>query len=403
MKISVFTPSHDTRYLDEAYESLLAQTHDNWEWEVLLNGAAAESENDGVEWDGWKVNDPRVHVRFLKGTHGIGELKMWAANSAIGDALVELDHDDILASIALERIAEAFEANPDASMVYSDFAQIKEDGTRDDGMFDPRFGWQYADDEVDGRSVLRCFCMHHYPSTVSYIWYAPNHVRAFRTEAYRAVGGYDSNLDVLDDQDLMSRLYQHGEFVYIDECLYLQRVHPDNTQAKPELNGRIQEETVGLYDRHIQGNSLAWAARNDLLVIDLSNSETLPLPYEDGSVGVIRAIECLSHVSDKVALMNECYRVLAHGGMMHILVPSSDGRGAHQDPTHVSYWNENSMWYYTDLHYAKYVPEITCRFQNSRTYTTYPSAWHEQHDISYVVSNLVAIKDGPRIAGELLI
>ncbi len=398
MKISVFTPSHDTRFLDEAYESLLAQTHEDWEWEVLLNGPAAEIE-DGA----WGVDDSRVHIRFLKGTHGIGELKMWACTTVTGKVMVELDHDDILASTALERIAEAFEANPEASLVYSDFAQISEDGGRDDGRFDPRFGWEYTDDEVDGRSVLRCFCMHHYPSTVSYIWYAPNHVRAFRTEAYRAVGGYDSNLDVLDDQDLMSRLYQYGEFVYIDECLYLQRVHPNNTQAKSDLNARIQQETLSLYDRYIDGNASAWAIRNDLQVINLANHRTLPLPFEDGSVGVIRAIECLSHVTDKVALMNECYRVLAHGGMMMILVPSSDGRGAYQDPTHVSYWNENSFWYYSDLHYAKYVPEINCRFQNSRTYTTFPSAWHEQHDISYVVANLVAIKDGPRIAGELLI
>ena len=123
----------------------------------------------------------------------------------------------------------------------------------------------------------------------------------------------------------------------------------------------------------------------------------------DNSVGVIRASDFLEHIPDKVTLMNECYRVLAHGGMLLSATPSSDGRGAYQDPTHVAFWNENSFWYYTDARYAKYVPEITCRFQVSRLETMFPSAWHEQHQISYVIANLVSVKDGPRLPGELKI
>jgi hypothetical protein len=38
--------------------------------------------------------------------------------------------------------------------------------------------------------------------------------------------------------------------------------------------------------------------------------------------------------------------VLTHLGKLDILVPSTDGRGAFQDPTHVSFWNINSFYYY---------------------------------------------------------
>ena len=43
------------------------------------------------------------------------------------------------------------------------------------------------------------------------------------------------------------------------------------------------------------------------------------------------------------------------------LTPSTDGRGAFQDPTHVSFYNENSFWYFTDrrlrtLRAADHVP-----------------------------------------------
>jgi hypothetical protein len=44
--------------------------------------------------------------------------------------------------------------------------------------------------------------------------------------------------------------------------------------------------------------------------------------------------------------MNEIWRILKPGGIVDISVPSTDGRGAFQDPTHVSFWNINSFMYY---------------------------------------------------------
>ena len=40
MLISVFTPSHDSRFLGDAYESLVSQSLPDWEWIVLLNKGA---------------------------------------------------------------------------------------------------------------------------------------------------------------------------------------------------------------------------------------------------------------------------------------------------------------------------------------------------------------------------
>ena len=118
---------------------------------------------------------------------------------------------------------------------------------------------------------------------------------------------------------------------------------------------------------------------------------------------VIRASDFLEHVPDKIKVMNIVYRALAHGGVFLTTTPSTDGRGAFQDPTHVSYWNENSFWYYTNRDFAQYVPEIQCRFQASRLVSYFPGDWHRQYNIPYVRADLIAIKDGPRQGGELLI
>jgi 2-polyprenyl-3-methyl-5-hydroxy-6-metoxy-1,4-benzoquinol methylase len=118
---------------------------------------------------------------------------------------------------------------------------------------------------------------------------------------------------------------------------------------------------------------------------------------------VIRAVDFLEHVPDKVAVINELYRMLAPGGVLLSMTPSTDGRGAFQDPTHVAYYNENSFWYYTERNYRSFVPELNVAFQASRLVTHYPTDWHETHDISYVTANLIALKDGaPRNGGVLL-
>jgi glycosyltransferase involved in cell wall biosynthesis len=410
--ISVFTPSHNSKYLDDAYESLKAQTYKGWEWIVLLNGDA--------EWNRPNYDD-RVRIAYADAeiNGNVGALKRHAADLCSGDILVELDHDDILAPNALSKIKEVFDKNSQTVFVYSDFSQINEDKTPNLEMFDLTYGWSYYQ---DGEHLV-CSSLEHTPHNVSYIWYAPNHVRAFRKSAYNAAGGYDSSRKVLDDQDLINRLYLQGRFYHIKECLYYQRIHLNNTQIEPETNRFIQEETVKLHAQNIQPLLLKWSEDNGLLALDLGGAHN-PAPgyktvdlyepadyvgdvfnifgkMEDNSVGVIRAVDFCEHISDKIRLWNEFYRVLAHGGMVLSLTPSTDGRGAFQDPTHVAFYNQNSFWYWVDENYRRYVPEIKANFQISQLFTHFPSNWHQENNIPYVCANLIAIKDGPRQGGRL--
>ncbi len=39
--------------------------------------------------------------------------------------------------------------------------------------------------------------------------------------------------------------------------------------------------------------------------------------------------------------------MLAHAGLILTQTPSTDGRGAFQDPSHVAFYNENSFMYLT--------------------------------------------------------
>ena len=204
----------------------------------------------------------------------------------------------------------------------------------------------------------------------------------------------------------MARMYRLSDFTRIPLCLYHQRLHA-NTQRDPETNALIQSETVRLYDQNIQPNALAWAERNDLPCYDLGGAHNCPDGYEpidialsgidvlsflaklpDDSVGVYRAVDFIEHIAFPIQLMNEIYRTLAPGGMFLSLTPSTDGRGAFCDPTHVSYWNELSFRYYCDSEFQKYVPTITSRFRESRLVTYFPDAWHESNLLPYICANL---------------
>ena len=77
------------------------------------------------------------------------------------------------------------------------------------------------------------------------------------------------------------------------------------------------------------------------LVCDIAKG----LPYK---VDEIMAIDCLEHLENMevLNLMDEIWRVLKHGGKFQHRTPSTDGRGAFQDPYHKSFWNINTWKYY---------------------------------------------------------
>ena len=72
------------------------------------------------------------------------------------------------------------------------------------------------------------------------------------------------------------------------------------------------------------------------------------LPFQNDSIEYVRAHDFLEHIpiNKMIFVIEEIYRVLKHQGTFDVFVPSTDGRGAWQDPTHVSFWNVNSFFYY---------------------------------------------------------
>jgi SAM-dependent methyltransferase len=215
-----------------------------------------------------------------------------------------------------------------------------------------------------------------------------------------------------------------AKFVRIQECLYLYRVHSENTTSTK--NAAIRDATMGVYNKNVWKLAEKWSTDSKLALVDLCGGVGAPPGYipidrvlparsrgivcdldeqwdlADSSVGLLRAHDAVEHLKDPVHTMNEAYRVLASGGWLMVDVPSTNGLGAFSDPTHVSFWNKLSFAYYTDPSVSKYLHAYQGKFQVSRIIEWFPTAWHRENNVPYVEAHLISCKDGFRAMGEYL-
>jgi hypothetical protein len=103
------------------------------------------------------------------------------------------------------------------------------------------------------------------------IFYAPDHVRVWRTETYRALGGHDATLAVCDDFDLICRTYLSGaKFAYIADCLYLYRIRGDGGNTWIKRNAEIQKTQAAVSRKYVRGLTVEWCRREGLPLYDLA-------------------------------------------------------------------------------------------------------------------------------------
>ncbi|HEV2529394.1 MAG TPA: glycosyltransferase [Thermomicrobiales bacterium] len=278
-RVSVFTPTHEIGAgIDRAWNSLLAQTLTDWEWVVVDDSRSPATANhvatlaDSVEARG------RVRlVRQYPPLGSVGASKAAATALCRAAILVELDHDDELIPDALELVVRAFAAQPDIVMVSSDWVDRIQDPTgltTSPAMFGPGWGMGlglYASEMLGGQRVPVALTPPVTWETIRHIVSVPNHLRAWRADAYRALGGHDWRLPVADDYDLIVRTFLAGAVAHIPRPLYVQH----HTGATGNTSRRRNAEIQGLVAE------IAGAASHQLneRCLDLGLTPAAALPW----------------------------------------------------------------------------------------------------------------------------
>ena len=113
-----------------------------------------------------------------------------------------LDHDDLLTSNALARVAERLIRSPELDMVYSDEAVV---GENDHYARHIKPGWS-----PEHMATLMYTC----------------HLGVYRRSLAEAIGGFEPRFDGCQDYDLVLRVMEHTERIeHIPEILYHWRAH----------------------------------------------------------------------------------------------------------------------------------------------------------------------------------
>lgn len=407
-KFSIITPEHSKKnipFLLELYETIRDQTYTDWEWILYLNGECKVSDiPDEIK------SDEKVRIHTGITNPNIGFIKNKAFFLGTGDILVEVDHDDLLSLDCLEELNLAFQ-DEEIGFAYSENLLYDMRGDEFKVPWNPENGWTNTWVNFRGEDFMK---IDQFPATsqsVSIIWYAPDHVRSWRKEVYHELGGHNPELNICDDHELVIRTYLKTKFKFIKKILYYYRWLPGGDNTQLIRNEAIQIKTFELMREYSQLLAERDADLKGLMKVDLGGglfprpgyvtidqeggditcdlNEGIPLP--DNSVGVINASHVLEHLKDPIKSMKEIYRVLCDGGWAFIEVPSTDGRGAFQDPTHVSFWNENSFWYYTRRDKAQFIRNDTIKFQEFRLDTTW---W--QDNVAVTNAWLCAVKSNTR-------
>ena len=222
--VSVFTPVYRTgdRFL-RPLVSLKSQTYNNWEWIVW-----DDSDDDGMTAamvQKHADSDHRINlIRPSRHSGIIGEVKHNACALSRGVILVELDHDDELAPDALEFVVATYKKYPDAGFYYTDFALVD---PQLNPLWYPGGSWAFGlgtfrKEMFRGRELYVASAPEISSKTIRHIVSAPNHLRAWRRDAYFRIGGHNRMIHVADDFEIMLRTFLETRMVHIPRLGYIQ-------------------------------------------------------------------------------------------------------------------------------------------------------------------------------------
>jgi glycosyltransferase involved in cell wall biosynthesis len=286
-RVSIVVPAYNhARFLEQAIESVLRQTHPQVELIVLDDGST----------DGTRRVLEKYGERFRwESQPNMGQAatlnKGW--KMAAGDVLGYLSADDYLHADAVRRAVETLGVHPEAVLAYPDFEQVDEVSRALRVIRTPEFDY--------GDMLLKGVC-------------PPGPGAFFRRRAFDRVGGWNESLRHIPDFEYWLRLGMQGKFVRIPQVLAYYRVH-ENAQSFSRVSEARAEEIVQAIDALFSGEALPEPFRRrkgEARANALLHAARLHVLSGRGSLGIARVMEAL-RADPRAALRPKSYRLIAGG------------------------------------------------------------------------------------------
>ncbi len=174
--------------------------------------------------------DARVHVRYREQQGGIVAATNDALEMASGEFIAFLDNDDELAPQALELVAGAISAHPDADYLYSDQDKISFWGRHLDPFIKPA----WSPDRLLGQMYIA-------------------HFRVIRRSLIEELGGLREGIDGAQDWDLALRIAERSErMVHVPGLLYHWRTLKTSTAGPSDPKPWAHQASHRVVTEHVE-------------------------------------------------------------------------------------------------------------------------------------------------------
>lgn len=224
-KITVFVPYYnDKLYIRECIESILTQSHENFEL-ILLNHASTDGTDSIVK----EYRDPRIKHISLEENHGAGGglLLQAALDNATGELFKPFCADDIMMSDCLADLKSLFWQDPSFDVVFGNMLLVDRNALPIRECGSTRTWWDMKYNYICGRDFEEALLAEFFKGNST----LPFPASMIRTEVLRGIT-LDSVLHNQFDMTLWVQLLGQGKkfgLILLDVCKY--RIHPEQASS----------------------------------------------------------------------------------------------------------------------------------------------------------------------------
>jgi glycosyltransferase involved in cell wall biosynthesis len=219
--VSVVVPTKDrAELLDQTLRSIAEQTEPAADVIVADDGSTDDTPDVVARHGAILISNPG-------GGWGAGGARNAGLERVTNDFVAFVDSDDLLLPAALATLLTALRAAPAAPFAFGQglAAARLDTGWTPHGLIHPDL------EELEGLPAS-LYARNSVPSSGAVV----------RAEAARAIGGFDTALHFVEDQDFWVRLARGGEPVHVPELVCVYRIHPDNRHTP--TTARLDAERV---------------------------------------------------------------------------------------------------------------------------------------------------------------
>lgn len=208
-KVSILMANYNAgRFIGQAIESVINQTYKNWELIIVDD----KSQDNSIDIIDKYLSDDRIKLFIKTINGGYGKSLRITVQHATGQLYAIVDSDDMIRKDAIEIMVNAHKNNPHCGLIYSQFMKCDEKMRKtmkgDCGPIPEGYTWL---DRMLGKLPKSC------PRV--------SHLKVFTRKAFNKTEGFH-DLRRTVDKDIVLKLEEVTNLLYIDEVLYYYRAHP---------------------------------------------------------------------------------------------------------------------------------------------------------------------------------